>query len=69
MRKYERYKTSTLLKFLKKAKDRYNSLTVRSSLGWGYGMRHSKLPSLTAWSNARERVCDLEEELKKRGAL
>ena len=66
MADYTRYKTETLKKMHEKAWEKYKTETEKSQGNWGDGMRLAKLPSLSAWSKARERLYEIEAELEKR---
>ncbi|WP_295416034.1 hypothetical protein [uncultured Subdoligranulum sp.] len=66
MADYTRYKTETLQKMLSAAERKYYAETVKSDLGWGAGMRLSKLPSLKSWERARQKVFDIKAELCRR---
>lgn len=57
---------ATLKKMLAKAAERYVTLTLKPCGNWGDGMRLSKLPSVTAWERARDRVQELKAEIAKK---
>ena len=60
------YSLTTLKKMLAKAEERYIALTLKPCGNWGDGMRLSKLPSITAWERARDRVQELKAEIAKK---
>lgn len=64
---YRRYKTETLTKMLGKAEEKYRQETEKPIGNWGDGMRLSKLPSITAWERAKNRVEEIKKELERRG--
>lgn len=69
MADYSRYKTETLEKMRDKAFNKYYELTTDSgfsNLGWGAGMRLSKLPQDKEWEKAKERLDVIDKELEKR---
>ncbi len=69
MADYSRYKTETLEKMRDKAFDKYYELTTNSgssNLGWGAGMRLSKLPQDKEWEKARQKLNAIEKELERR---
>lgn len=66
MADYTRYKTETLNKMRDKAWDKYYAETSKPHGEWGDGMRLSKLPSLSAWEKARERLNAIDAELQRR---
>lgn len=49
-----------------RAESRYYEETMKSRGNWGDGMRLSKLPPLSAWEKARERLEAINEELENR---
>lgn len=69
MADYSRYKTATLEKMRQRAWEKYSAETQKPLGNWGDGMRHAKLPQLTAWERARERYDAICAELDKRKAV
>lgn len=63
---YSRYKPETLKKMLEKAEEKYDRETRKESLTWGMGMRRSKLPTLSTWEKARDRVYEIKAEIERR---
>lgn len=63
---YSRYKPETLKKMLEKAEEKYDRETRKESMTWGMGMRRSKLPTLSTWEKARDRVNAIRDEIKRR---
>ena len=55
----------TIRNQLEKAEEKYYNLTIKSCGNWGDGMRKSKLPSLSTWEKAQERVKQLKRELEE----
>lgn len=68
MADYTRYKTETLERMLSAAETKLYKETMRPAGNWGDGMRKSKLPSISAWERARERVGAIKAELEARRA-
>ena len=60
------YSLTTLKKMLAKAEKQYTSLTLKPCGNWGDGMRLPKLPSITAWERAGNRVQELKAEIARR---
>ena len=63
----------TLKKRLARAEERAMELNRKDldrglvgGMGWGYGMRHAKLPSNTAWDKEQEKIQKLRTEIAKR---
>ena len=69
MADYSRYKTETLKKMLDKAEEKLYQETMKPSGNWGDGMRLAKLPSITSWERAKERVSAIKDELKRRDEI
>lgn len=66
MADYSRYKTETLKKMRERAYEKYSTETMKPHGNWGDGMRLAKLPSLSTWNKARERLNEIDKELKRR---
>ena len=62
------YSLKTLEKMREKAYEKYCKETVKPHGNWGDGMRLSKLPSLSAWEKARQRLAELDEAIAKKKA-
>lgn len=60
------YSLATLEKMLATAEERYTALTLKPCGNWEDGMRLSKLPSITAWERAGNRVQELKAEIAQK---
>lgn len=66
MADYSRYKNETLKKMHEKAEEKYFQENAKPCGNWGDGMRLSKLPSISAWEKAKQRLDDINAEIAKR---
>lgn len=60
------YSLATLKKQLETAQRKRDEEVRKPDIGWGYGMRHSKLPSTATLDHLDERIKELKEKVKQK---
>lgn len=66
MADYSRYKLETLQKMRDRAQEKYDQEVIKPVGNWGDGMRLAKLPSITGYERAKERLDAINKEIQKR---
>ena len=66
MADYSRYKLETLRKMRERAQEKYEQEVMRPVGNWGDGMRLAKLPSITGYERAKERLDAINKEIRRR---
>lgn len=66
MTDYSRYRLETLKKMRERAQEKYAQEVMKPVGNWGDGMRLAKLPSITGYEKAKERLDAINEEIKRR---
>ena len=62
------YSLATLRKQLEAAQQKRDEEIMKPGLPWGYGMRHSKLPSTVKLDRLDERIKDLKQRIAEKEA-
>lgn len=66
MADYSRYKLETLRKMRDRAQEKYEYEVMKPVGNWGDGMRLAKLPSITGYERAKERLDAINKAIQKR---
>ena len=66
MADYSRYKLETLRKMRDRAQEKYEYEVMKPVGNWGDGMRLAKLPSITGYERAKERLDAINREIRRR---
>lgn len=66
MADYTRYKLETLQKMRERAQEKYEQEVMKPVGNWGDGMRLAKLPSITGYERAKERLDAINQEIRRR---
>ena len=66
MADYSRYKVETLQKMRERAQEKYEQEVMKPVGNWGDGMRLAKLPSITGYERAKERLDAINKAIQKR---